>query len=241
MKKPFLSFLLGTLLIPAAALAADFEGTVTMKMSGKEAAGKGSGSDATMNLSLKGGLTRVNVDARGSGIGVIMDPSKQQMTILMEQQRAYMVQPLPAATVTAAVSDKASGMTLEKSGQTEKILGYDCTKYVAQDKAKNQITELWVTEELGAFMGFGGGGGPMGGRGGPAPQGWETLLQGKNFFPMRVISTANGKEVGRVEVTAVDKKSLPDSLFTVPDGWRDLSAMMRGMGGLPGGRPPGGN
>jgi hypothetical protein len=52
---------------------------------------------------------------------------------------------------------------------------------------------------------------------------------------MRVVSTEGGKEVGRLEVTAVEKKSLPDTLFAVPAGWRDIGAMMggRGMPGRP--------
>lgn len=236
MHKLLSSLLLSALLAPAALFAANFEGTVTMKMSGREAAAKGSRNGAAeMNLSLKGGLTRVEVNGQGQSMGVIMDPAKQQMTILMTQQRMYMVRSLPTAKAVANAAGKGGGdVTLEKTDATEKILGYNCVKYLVKDK--NTTTELWLTEELGSFMGFGGGN-PMGGRSGAAaPQGWEEALQGKSFFPMRVVSTEGGKEVGRVEVTAVDQKSLPDSLFTVPEGWQDMAAMMRGM---PAGMIPG--
>lgn len=239
MNKTLARFLVSALFLPAAVLAADFEGTVSVKMSGREAAaGKGGGAEQQMNFSLKGGLMRVDTGAQGQNIGVIMDSAKQQMTLLMGQQHMYMVRAIPTPAAAGSGTDKAGGAALEKTGVTEKILGYDCAKYVMKDNART--TELWLTGDLGQFMGLGGGG-PMGRRGGgPAPQGWEDLLQGKNFFPMRVVSTEGGKEVGRFEVTAVEKKSLPDTLFTVPDGWQDMSAMMRGMP-MPGGRPPGGN
>jgi hypothetical protein len=231
MHKLLSSIFLSALLVPAALFADSFEGTVTMKMSGREAAGKSAGGGAEMTFSLKDGRTRADMAAQGQSIGVIMDPAKQEMTMLMTQQQMYMVRPISAPATAGATGEKAGGATLEKTATTEKILGYECTKYVVQDK--NRTTELWLTEELGSFMNFSGGG-PMG-RGGPAPQGWEALLQGKNFFPMRVVSTEGGKEVGRLEVTAVEKKSLPDTLFAVPAGWRDIGAMMggRGMPGRP--------
>ncbi len=238
MKKLLVLSLACALLAPAALSAADFEGTVSMKMSGREAAAKGGG--AVMNFSLKGGLTRMDMDAQGMSVGVIMDPAKQQMTMLMVQQHMYMIRPMATPEAPAGTSaGKAPEMTLEKTSTTEKILGYECVKYVAKDD-KGKSTELWLTDQLGSFMGFGSGGGPMGrrGGGGPMPQGWEQLLQGKSLFPMRVVSLDAGQEVGRMEVTAVEKKSMPDSLFTVPADWQDMSAMMRGMG-APGGMPPG--
>lgn len=240
MNKTLASFLVSALLLPAAALATDFEGTMTIKMSQSGAAGKGAGAEQQLNCSLKGGLTRTEIGAQGQGFGVIMDSAKHQMTILMTQQHMYMVRAMPTPTAAAAGSgtDRASGPALEKTGVTEKILGYDCTKYVMNDKDRS--TELWLTGDIGQFMGFGSGA-PMGGRGGPAPQGWEELVQGKEFFPMRVISTKGGKEVSRFEVTAVEKKSLPDDLFTVPAGWQDMGAMMRGMQLPPGVRIPGAN
>jgi hypothetical protein len=82
-------------------------------------------------------------------------------------------------------------------------------------------------------MGMGlGGGSPFGGtRGGSGlAQAWEAAFVGKNFFPLRVVSqNSSGKEITRMEATAVEKKSIPDSEFAPPDGFKkfDMGAMMR--------------
>ncbi|MSU22349.1 MAG: hypothetical protein EXS32_00845 [Opitutus sp.] len=77
---------------------------------------------------------------------------------------------------------------------------------------------MWLTDQLGRFMGMGPGPGAMGppgmggrgARGGsPAPAGWEAALAGKDLFPLRVVTTGSARENFRLEVTAVEKKTLP--------------------------------
>lgn len=228
MKKLSAFILACALLTPAALLAADFEGKVHFKITAEKGAPK------DMDYSLKNGLARIDVQTKETTASVIMDHPKQEVTILMPEQKMYLVQSIAGkggATATAAVD--AANPSFEKTGVTEKILGYACEKYLV--KSNDGITELWATEELGAFLGFGpGGGGMMGGRrggGSAAPQAWESALAGKNFFPLRVVSqNSSGKETTRIEATAVEKKTLPDTDFTPPADFKkfDLGAMMRG-------------
>ncbi len=158
-----------------------------------------------------------------------------------------MTQPIPPATATGtAATANTPETTVEKTSVTEKILGYDCVKYIS--KSKKTTTEIWVTEQLGSFAGLGAGnpmGGGMGrGRGAAANatgQAWEKALAGLAVFPLRVVSLEGGKESFRMEATAIDKKTLPASTFVAPEGFQDLSAMMRGMGLPPGMKMPGGN
>jgi hypothetical protein len=118
----------------------------------------------------------------------------------------------------------------------ETILGYDCRKYtVTSDRG---TADIWVTDQLGTFAGLFHGGAP--GRPSQPPPEWENALKGKAFFPMKVVGT-NDKGTFTMEVTAINKTSLPDSLFAPPDGWQkfDLGSIMGG-GGFPG-RPPSGS
>jgi hypothetical protein len=238
MKKiPVLLFLLAVL-VPGALSAASFEGKVTMKMTGPK------GSPSQMNFSVKEGFTRIDITAQGASPSIIMDQAKQQIVILMNEQKMYMIQPLPKPPEAPAAGGSPGQATggsipdIQTTTTTEQILGYDCTKLVATDKDKNTTTEIWVTDQLGTFMGMGPGAGPMGGRrGGAGAQAWAEALRGKGTFPLRVVTTKDGKETFRMEATSVEKQSLDASLFEAPADYRDVGSMMKGL--MPGGMPPG--
>jgi hypothetical protein len=238
MKKIPVLLLLMAVLVPAALSAASFEGKVTMKMTGPK------GSPSQMNFSVKEGFTRIDIVTQGASPSVIMDQGKQQLTILMTEQKMYMIQPMPKPPETPAAGGApdhvagGSGPDVQVTTVTENILGYDCTKLVATDKEKNTTTEIWVTDQLGTFMGMGPGANPMGGRrGGAAAQAWAEALRGKGSFPLRVITTKDGKETFRMEATSIEKQSLDASLFEAPADYRDIGSMMKGL--MPGGMPPG--
>jgi hypothetical protein len=222
------------LLIPCALSAGTFEGKVSMKMT---SAPSKDGVQA-MDMSIKEGYLRMDINAGRAPASVIFDFKNQLMIILMAQQKMYMERPMaqPGAGPAPGASS-APHATLQETGIKETILGYECTKFVATGAEGS--SEIWVTDQLGAFAGLFHGGGP--GQRPQAPQAWESALKGRNFFPMRVVTSTGGKEKFRLEVTSVEKSSLPDSLFTPPEDWRklDLGAMMGGAmpGGFPGARP----
>jgi hypothetical protein len=223
-----LLLLAGALLAPAVVSAASFEGKVRFKIeSGKE-------QPMEMAYALKNGLVRIELKSKeGAAPAMIMNPAKQEITMLMAEEKMYMIQPMPKPKDAPAKSP-ASEVTLEKTGVTETIAGYVGEKYLM--KSKDFTGEMWLTEQLGAFMGMGQPEGPFGGKKG-AGQGWEAALAGKNMFPLRVVDTAGkGKSAFRMEVISVEKTSLPDSLFSAPSDWQkfDMGGMMRGL--MPGGR-----
>lgn len=222
------------ILVPVAVSAASFEGRVVMKVTDAH------GSVVPMTISLKSPLTRMDFETPQGAAGMIMDQSKQQVTILMPEQKMYMVQPIPASAAEPAT--KGGELAPEKTNEHEKIAGYDTTKYVL--KGKNSTTEIWVTDQLGTFLGLGtnamsGFGARRGGRSNAANAGWEKAFEGKDAFPLRVIETGtNGKQSSRMEATSVEKKSIPDSAFAPPADYQmlDMGAMMQGRG-MPGGMP----
>lgn len=227
MKTSFRVFVAGLLLAPAALLAASFEGKVSFKMT------SGRGKPAEMTQSIKGDKIRMEMPGQKGMGGMIMDTTKREMTMIMDEQKSYMVMAVPQAAIDAA-ANRNDDVKLEKTGETEKILGHTATKYIMTDK-NNAVTELWLAEGLGSFMGFNKN--PMGKGRGSAPPAWERALEGKELFPLRVVGKdKGGKENFRMEVTAIDKKSLPDSLFAPPEGYKkfDMGAMMKGM--IPGAR-----
>lgn len=222
----------GLMLVPAALSAASFEGKVTFKMT------SGRGQPQEVSYQIKGDKMRVEMPGQKGGMGgMIMDTTKKEMTMIMDEQKTYMVMALPDATADA-MTKKGDEVQLEKTNETEKILGYTATKYISTHEGTK--TDLWLAEGIGAFMGFNNNN-SMGGRRNAAPQSWERAIAGKELFPLRVVGKdKSGKENFRMEVTAIDKKSLPDSLFAPPAGYQkfDMGGMMKGMmkGMIPGAR-----
>lgn len=207
--------------------AKTFEGTVHMKIT--------AGSEGTHQLSysIKGSKLRTEIQAGGNMTATaIMDLTKDEIIMLMPGQPMYMTMSLKG-TVAKATGGDIGDTTLENTGITETILGYTCTKYIARNKEGD--VEIWATTELGTFMGLGSSmGGLMGGAKNKAS--WEQALTGKNFFPLRVKNAPDNRNQFTLETTKIEAKSLPDSLFTPPEGYQkfDMGGMMQGlMGGAP--------
>jgi hypothetical protein len=151
----------------------------------------------------------------------------------MPEQRMYMAMPIKKPVEQAMAKQGESTADVEVTGKTETILGYKSNQILVKDKGA--VTEVWTAEGLGTFMGLGnGGGGPFGGGrrpGGANAAKWEEALKGKGGFPLRVIThDAKGKESFKMEATSIEPGSLPDSLFTPPEGFRKFS--MPDMGGM---------
>ncbi len=225
--------LFSAMLAPAASLAASFEGKVTMKLSASGAPAQ------EIQYLVKGDKLRMEMPAQeGMKATVIIEPAKRQAVMLMDSEKMAMIMAMPDPATGGPGGQPSEAPKMEKTGEKEKILGQTAEKYVVTDQGTK--SDLWLAEGLGAFVTFNPSGQMMGGRGGaPAPKGWERALAGKELFPLRVVSyDKSGKEASRLDVTAIEKKSLPDSLFTVPANYQqmDMSAMMKGMmpGGIPG-------
>ena len=142
---------------PAGLHAKDFEGTIQMTMT------DGRNKAMPLAYSIKGHQIRTDIQTGGMNATAILDFKKMEMIMLMPGQPMYMVMPLEQAA-EAASGHKPDDVKLEKTGVTETIIGYTCTKYVVT--SKDGVTELWATEELGSFRGLGS---SMGGGMGKAP------------------------------------------------------------------------
>jgi len=226
----FLALAAGLLAASASLSAqASFEGRITMSMK------EGSSKPMTMSYAMKKDRIRVDVTTdKGDTVASIMDFAKKEIVSLMPSEKMYMV--LPMQDVADAAKEVArESAPLEKTDETEVILGYTCTKYLSRDRTTE--TEIWAAEGIGMFAGIGSSN-PMK----PAPRNaWEAELAEKGFFPLRVVGkNRRGREQYRLEVTAIDRQPLADSLFSPPEGYErfDMGGMLKGAlkGVLPFGR-----
>jgi hypothetical protein len=222
MKKLFHVIVASALLAPAGVFAAAFEGKVSFAIT----AAREKPQQIVYNL--KGNKIRIEMPGQKGMGGLIIDPLKKETLVIMDEQKMYMTMAMPDVEAQAAEA-KPGEVTLEKTGEKEKILGYDAEKYISTYQGTK--TEMWLAEGLGTFMSFNQES-PMGGRrgsGAQSAQAWERALAGKELFPLRVVS--KGKDGFKMEATAINKQSLPDSLFSPPAGYQkfDMGAMMKGM------------
>jgi hypothetical protein len=142
----------------------------------------------------------------------IIDPVKREVTMLMPEQKMYMVRKMPEPQKSAGAAAASQDAEFIRTGKTDTILGYKCEQIIV--KSKNGQAEIWGAEGLGTFQGMGGGG-PMGR---PAPKSaWEATLAEHGFFPLRMVNRdASGKELARMEAVSIDPQPLPDSTFLPP-------------------------
>lgn len=223
--------LTAALLLPVALSAASsFEGELRMQMtSGKE-------KPIEIDYLIKGTKARITPQLGQKGSAgmpsVIMDMEKLEATMLMDEQKMYMVTSLKSAAEEATNQAGVADVVPEKTGRKEQILGYSCEEYVMKAK-DGTTTAVWVTDQLGTYAGMNAGRG--GGSWGKGAQSWEKAFAGKPQFPMRVVGMdKKGVENFRMEVTKAEKKSLPDSHFLPPAGYQKfemppMGDMMKGM------------
>lgn len=209
-----------------------FEGEITAKMfAGAQPmdiryATKGSRMRAEMRLS----PGSPQMDA------VLMDFSAGTQTMLFAQNKSYMTIDLGKMAGEMAGKDTSGEFPkVTPTDKTETIAGFTCQHWLIGDK---QDTDVCMAKGLGYFAGGGGGG---------------ILDQLKNLasrekikaqldanpefakfveggaFPLKVSHIENGQSKTILEVTSVERKSLDDSLFTVPADYKKME-----IPGMPG-------
>ncbi len=231
-----LALLLVSTLAAVPAAAQQFEGTVHMKMTGMNS-GSGTG-DMNVTYYLKSGrmamemLIPAGSQMAGQQVRMIYDQSSTTMTVLVPTSAEMMgrmggmgngVKGIKMVLDMSKVVPDSSmvSATTRKLGTSETIAGYPCDDYAVT--SKNETTTVCVTQALGQFVY------PVSGmgRGRPAPPAWTEVF-GKHGFPLKA-TMPDGQ--GTMEVTAVDKSTVPDSVFAIPGDYMDMSGMMGGRGG----------
>jgi len=204
--------------LPAVARAQTFEGVVSYQVTTDR---------GTMDLtqSYKGG--KVRTEARGATM--LTDPQAGTQTIIMDQQKMYMVMDLKD------MAERAKGMMKNKpdtttpkitaEGTHETIAGKTCDNYLVVTQTTREIC---VAKGMGNIIMGGGGMGP-GGQGGQGmdagglihPEYAEFFKQG--FFPLKMSDVEGTNKKVKLLATKVEPKSLDASLFTVPAGYTEFA------------------
>jgi Domain of unknown function (DUF4412) len=229
-EKPMRRFVLSMLVpaLAAAPLAAQtFEGVVTVNM---PIAG---GALGPAKYHVKGTKIAIitTTDASmgpmfgGKEVRNVIDNTSHTMTMLIPMEMAGMKGVKMVIDMNKAAAN-AKPVEVKSLGTTETIAGYKCENF-SSTEGKN-VTTMCISSQLGTFAMPG----SMGGRGN-ASASWVTALASHPGFPLRVTGP-DGKLM--FEAVSVEKTSVPDSMFVIPEGYNDMSGMVGRMGGRGGGR-----
>jgi hypothetical protein len=200
------------------AFAGSFEGVVVMK-------GTSDGDPTTQKTYFKGDKMRIDEQ---DGNYTVWDAAKKEGYKVDAKTRTVMV--IPWRDVKPEDAKKMfEGMTVIKTGKSDKVAGYPCEIYLSKEQDENSTTELCVAKGISNSAIYGFIGGDLSGRGSyPA---WFRDLVKDGGFPLRMIDrNESGKEESRSEAI-VEAKRLDDALFAAPAGYRktDMAAMKQQM------------
>lgn len=220
MKTLSLTFALSTILLLPALQAKDFfEGTYTLNFSAD-------GESYSTDFWVKEGNMRMKVDHMGNAGEMIMRDGMQSMLIIMPAQKMYMEMPIELDNMPdVAVPDEEDlkSNPFKKTGETKKIHGYTAHQFIFEQGVDRM--EVWASDELGSM-----------------PLARNPMLDSLNsvmrevtgldaFFPLEMIGYERGRKSYSMKVEEIEKKELPDSLFTPPANFRKMT-MPAGMGGF---------
>jgi hypothetical protein len=210
------------LCIAGPALAqAPFEGVISMKVRGNEAA-----EPMPVKAMIRSGVTRVETATPMGQMAMVADVAKGRAIMIMDDQQAYMEQALPNPA-QAAERMKAAGRepVVTKTDRKETIAGHSCDHYTV--KVDTVSFDACLASGIAAFPSMQGG---MGGRRGGGT-GWLAAVGDGTMFPLRI--TRVGSATALVEVTSIEKKKLDAGLFSVPAGYQKRERPQGQGGGRP--------
>jgi len=227
----------------------DFEGEIGLLAKGKFSGGDGT--PLSLTLRVKGGKLRVDVpeaitNAHGFGPAyLLVQPAekktyaildaKKQAVLLEFDKLAQQAKGFGAAQGGNPSKAGVAAPRLEKTGKFDTVVGTKCEIWrFSQEKTSG---EACIAEQATPWFHV-----PT------VPQAaaempWVSEIADGKHLPLRFVSTAKNGEEGRIEVTSIQQKALPTSLFELPPDYAVLSIeqmMASLMGGLGGTRlPPG--
>lgn len=209
------------------AAAQQFEGVITMTVQG--------GRTGELVQMYKDGKVRMEMQGpEGRGGVMLMEPGKSEVTMLMPSEKMYMVMDPSAMARRSGMAADSAPPKVTKVGTSETVAGRKCDNYLV---GQAQDHEVCVAKGLGFFGGMGRG--PMGrgrGPGGGMPDLASAELRAEfkdGFFPLKISRIDGDKKAVVLEVTKIEEKPLPSSMFVVPEGYSKMDMPM----GMPGGRP----
>lgn len=196
--------------------AQNFEGVIYYQV--PEMAKQGMGE---MPYMIKGGKARMEFGQGAQKGAMVLMPEESKIVLIMDAVKGYMSMDYNDDS-NADGSSEFDDATVTKTGETKTIAGRSCE--VWKIKSKEDNVEACMAKDLGTFMVPQN---PMSRKNTPA---WAQEIMDGKAMPLEVLEiNGDGSKTMQMKATRIEEKSLSPDLFKIPDGYNDMSAMMKQM------------
>jgi hypothetical protein len=176
-------------------------------------------------------------DSQGKKLTAVSDARKQAIVIDLNRGADQFKSFGHTSETGGGGAPQGPTTKVTKTGKFDTVAGYKCENWdIASDHHEGTVCVAhegisWFSVPAAVI---------------PSERAWMLELMDGKHFPLRFIGYGKDgtTEETRLEITKIDKRTLPDSSFEYPADYRvtDLEQMFRGLGGMAGGMagmPPG--
>ena len=225
--KSFLRLSLAALLALPLAAAAQWEGALEMKISGKDVNGTSKALVGKAGARMEMEMTNPQLKQAGQGsmkMTVLSRATEPDVSYLInDAQKSYARIDLKEMEKMVPKAEREKKWTVKRLGP-DKVAGYGCERALLAQEGSETEQEVCVSKEI-----FGSAGRFRAGRRDPSSQGLEKALKanGLEGMPIRMVVREKGKADAQMtmELVSAEKRSLPASTFQVPPGYTETSMM----------------
>ncbi len=218
--KAICSFIAGLCMIAGLSLqshAQNFEGVIHYEFEGASQNGMGD-----IPYMIKGDKVRMQFGDGQSKGAMIFLPADSKMLFVLDNMKSYMNVDTEKWMDNDAYDSKWDDSEMTRTGQSKTVAGYSCEVWQVTN-GSDQLN-MCMAEGLGTFMSPGN---PMARQNAPA---WAKKIIADGYMPLEVVEeSADGSTTVQMKATKIEETSLSDSLFEVPDGYKNMSSMMQQM------------
>jgi len=169
------------------------------------------------------GKLYVVMNAPAKQLFAVVDAKRQVISINLETMGDQM-KSLRGAGAPAEHAPKVPPPSITKTGHHDTVAGRDCEDWEIKSD-KGETVRICVANEGASWL-------QLPSVGLPAEHAWAAGLADGQHLPLRAITLdARGKETGRLEITKLEKKAVPDASFEMPAGYAtvDIAGAMQGL------------
>lgn len=211
-----ISLFITLFLLASGARAQQFEGVITYEIPEMKQAGMGQ-----MAYMIKDSNYRIEYGEGTQKGTMLIFPDKNEIVIIVEQMKGFMK--MDSEMMQEFENEFEGENEMVKTDQVRQVAGIECQVWKTSDKTGDY--ELCVARDLGNFMM------PNATMSGSnnLPD-WARDAMKEGFMPLEIHEVKkNGSKELKMKAVDIQRKPLDASLFTIPEGYRDMSGMMKQM------------